>query len=103
LNRRGTKDGRPANVHASSEANAWEKPIEVLDKFVRFATWIAAVLRGTRARLHKVEVANATRCNLASFSAEEFQDTGIDPSDAAGIASWQPDLPFFMQTGFGRK
>jgi hypothetical protein len=90
-------------IHASDETNARAEPIEVLDKFVHFTTWVAAVLRGTRACLHQAEFANASRCNLASFSAEEFQDTGIDPSDATGIASWQPDLPFFMQSGFGRK
>lgn len=90
-------------IHASDETNARATPIEVLDRFVPFTTWIPAVLRGTRAFLHKVEVAHASRCNRASFSEEEFQDTGIDPSDATGIASWQPDLPFFMQSGFGRK
>lgn len=90
-------------IHASDQTNARAKPMEVLDKFVPFTTWAAAVLRGTRACLHKAEVANDSRRNLASFSAEEFQDTGIDPSDATGIASWQPDLPFFMQSGFCRK
>jgi hypothetical protein len=90
-------------IHASDPTNARAKPTEGLDKLVPFTSWIAAVLRRTRACLHRAEVANASPCNLAAFSAEDFQDTGIDPSDATGIASWQPDLPFFMQTGFGRK
>lgn len=90
-------------INASDETDTRPTPKEVLAWFMPFATLIAAALRGTRASLRKVEVAHASRCHLASFSAEEFQDTGIDPSDASGIASWQPDLPFFMQSGFGRK
>jgi hypothetical protein len=27
----------------------------------------------------------------------------VDAVDATGIASWQRDLPFVMQNGFGRK
>jgi hypothetical protein len=90
-------------IHASDETIARAKLTEVLDKFVPFTAWIAAVLRGTRACLRKAEVANASRCNLASFSVEDIQDTGIDPSDATGIPAWQPDLPFFMQSGFGKR
>lgn len=90
-------------IYASDETNGQAKAIDVLGRFVLFTTRIAAVLRGTRAGLHKAEVAHTSRCTLASFSAEHLQDTGIDPSDATGIASWQPDLPYFMQTGFGRK
>ena len=87
--------------HASD--NRATPTLPMIDRFGRFTTWIATVLGATGASLRKVEEAHALRCNLATFSAEEFQDTGIDASDATGIASWQPDLPFFMQSGFGRK
>ena len=76
---------------------------EVLEKCRLFLSWIKAVLGATRRSAQKAEAAHASRCIRESFATEEFQDTGIDPSDATGIASWQPDLPFFMQSGFGRK
>ena len=66
-------------------------------------TWIATVLGATGASVRRVEEAQAARCTRASFSEEDFQDTGRDASDATGIASWQPALPFYMQGGFGRK
>jgi hypothetical protein len=66
-------------------------------------SWTAAAFAWIRKTLHAVEDAHQSRCNLSSFAAEEFEDTGVDPSDATGITSWQPDLPFFMQSGFGRK
>ncbi len=90
-------------IHASDDNHTPATPIDVVAKFRPFMTWIGAVLGATRASVHKVEAAHAARCNLASFSAKEIQDTDIDPSDATGIASWQPDLPFFMQSGFGRR
>jgi hypothetical protein len=90
-------------IDASDDNDTCVTPIGVLDKYRAFTAWIAAVFSASRTSLHKVEVAHISRCDLASFSAEEFQDTRIDPSDATGIPSWQPDLPFFMQSGFGRK
>mgnify|MGYP001811308717 CR=1 FL=1 len=90
-------------IHASDDNGARLTPIGVLDKYRAFTAWNAAVLSASRTALHKVDVVHDSRCSLASFSVEDFQDTRIDPSDATGIASWQPDLPFFMQNGFGRK
>lgn len=31
------------------------------------------------------------------------RDTGLSREDATGSRDWRADLPFFMQTGFGRK
>lgn len=56
-----------------------------------------------RASTKKIECAHAGRAKLASIPVEVFEDTGFDPSEASGVASWQPDLPFFMQSGFGKK
>jgi hypothetical protein len=94
--------GRPAMIHSSADKETGARPIRVVDTFRRFRTWTAAVLGTTRASLQKVEDAHVFLCRLASFSAEDFKDAGIDPSDATGIPSWQSDLPFFMQIGFGR-
>ncbi len=88
-------------LNASDDSVTPTRPM--VDRLGRFTQWIAAVLTATRASPHRVEDAHALRCSLASYSAEDFHDTSIDASDAMGIASWQPALPFFMQNGFDRK
>jgi len=90
-------------IHASGDNDIQATPIGVLATVWPIVTRIAAVLGATRNSVRKVDVAHASRCNRAAFLAGDFQDTSIDPSDATGIASWQPDLPFFMQNGFGRR
>lgn len=32
-----------------------------------------------------------------------FHDAGLSRDDALGIGSYHPELPFFMQSGFGRR
>lgn len=78
-------------------------PINLHGRARPFMAWIAAVIGVTRAPVDKIDAAHTLRCHRASFLVEDIQDTGIDPSDATGIASWQPELPFFMQSGFGQK
>jgi hypothetical protein len=89
--------------HSSDDIDTSARPMGVVDKFRQLTSRIAATLGTTRASVQKLDVAYASRCKFASYSAEEFRDTGVDPSDATGIASWQADLPFFLQSGFGRK
>lgn len=90
-------------IHTSDDTDNRPASTEVVDKCRLFLSWIETVLGATRRSAQKAEAAQASRCIRESFATEEFQDTGIDPSDATGIASWQPDLPFFMQSGFGRE
>lgn len=90
-------------AHASDRNDPRTVPTGVREHCAAFMTGFAARLGAARTSLRKVEVAQSARCNLASFSAREVQDTGTDPSDATGIAAWQTDLPFFMQNGFGRR
>jgi hypothetical protein len=90
-------------THAIDDNATRTTPTVVYDKFRRLPAWIAAAFHAGRRSLRKAEAAQSSRCIRESFAAEEFQDTGIDPSDATGIGSWQPDLPFFMQQGYGRK
>ena len=95
-------DGLVERVVALPPVAAWVAI--VLATFVsEDLTCIAAGLAAARASRKRVEDAHAARCTLAAFSEQDFQDTGIDPSDATGIPPQQPDLPFFMQSGFGRK
>lgn len=90
-------------THASTDKHSPTMPLPLADKIRRFKGRIAAGLAAARTSRKKVEEAHAARSTLASFSDAEFRDTCIDPSDATGIPSSQPDLPFFMQSGFGRK
>ena len=88
-------------IHALDNSVTPARPMVAI--FARLTTPIAAILSATHAALRKVETAHAARCHRAAFSAQEARDSGLDASDATRIASWQPDLPFFMQSGFGRK
>ena len=65
--------------------------------------WIARWLRVLRASVARVDKAHAQRCELVSLPQDVLRDTGLSPEDATGIVSHQPDLPFFMQDGFGRR
>jgi hypothetical protein len=37
-----------------------------------------------------------------AVGADTMRDTGVAPEMATGIRTWQADLPFFMQSGFGK-
>lgn len=66
-------------------------------------SWFSRWLRALRASVAGVDKAHARRCELASLPQTVMSDTGLSPEDATGIASHQPDLPFFMQSGFDRR
>jgi uncharacterized protein YjiS (DUF1127 family) len=65
--------------------------------------WIVRWLRVLRASIARVDKAHARRRELAGLPQDLLSDTGLSPEDATGIASHQPDLPFYMQNGFGRR
>ena len=90
-------------IHLSENNVTPATPITLHDRTRPFMAWIAAVTGVTRAPMNKIDTAHALRCHRASFLVEDTQDTGVDASDATGIAAWQPDLPFFMQSGVGQK
>ena len=81
------------------------KPSEAassLDQGALMRSWFSCWLRSLRASVARVNKAHAMRFELASLPQDVLRDTGLSPEDATGIASHQPDLPFFMQSGFGR-
>ena len=73
-----------------------------LDQGALMRSWFSRWLRPLRASVARVDKAYARRCALASVPQDLLRDTGLCPEDAIGIARHQPDLPFFMQDGFGR-
>lgn len=73
-----------------------------LDQAALMQSWFSRWLQPLRVLVAGVDKAHAKRCELASLPQDVLRDTGLSSEDAAGIASYQPDLPFFMQDGFGR-
>jgi uncharacterized protein YjiS (DUF1127 family) len=68
----------------------------------RLARLLMRTLWAARPRPGAVTTAHARRCMLDGLSPGILRDIGITREDAAGIASRQAELPFFMQSGFGR-
>ena len=52
---------------------------------------------GAAARAHDRRRASET------VGADTMRDTGVDPETASGIHAYQAELPFFMQSGFGKR
>lgn len=50
-----------------------------------------------------VAAAHSRRRTLEGVTPADVRDMGLAREDATGIPTWQPDLPFFMQSGFCRK
>ena len=49
------------------------------------------------------ERAHDRRRASEAAGAEAMRDTGLDPETASGIHAFQAELPFFMQSGFGKR
>jgi len=49
------------------------------------------------------ERAHVLRRASDAVGVETMRDTGMVPETASGIQVWQADLPFFMQSGFGKR
>ena len=89
-----------SNPYSLSEPS---KVASGLDQGALTQSWFPRWLQPVRALVARVNKAHANRCELASLPQDLLSDTGLSPEDATGIASHQPDLPFFMQDGFGRR
>lgn len=53
-------------------------------------------------RFARVEAAMTGQRRLAELRPETLRDTGLSADDLTGVATHDPDLPFFLQSGFGR-
>ena len=88
-----------------SKPYSLSEPSEIasgLDQGALMRSWFFRWLRSLRVSVARVDKAYARRCELASVPQDLLRDIGLCPEDATGIASHQPDLPYFMQNGFGR-
>jgi hypothetical protein len=59
-------------------------------------------LQRLRRHLARVEVAMAGQACRAALRPDMLSDSGLSPDDLTGAPSHDPDLPFFLQAGFGR-
>ena len=66
-------------------------------------TWVGQWQRIFQAAFTGLSKAHARRHELASLPKDIQRDTGLSPEEATGISSFQPDLPFFLQRGFGHR
>lgn len=63
----------------------------------------ARILLGVRRHLARIDEAHARRRIHDTLPAEAERDTGLSREELTGVPAWQPDLPFFMQSGFDRR
>lgn len=64
---------------------------------------LAGLLGTTQFQFGAAARAHDRRRAGADVAADTMPDTGVAPETASGIQTWQADLPFFMQQGFGRR
>lgn len=63
------------------------------------------IVRGFKSGLsgvRKVNRAHSQQLELANVPEHVLRDIGLSREEVAGVSAFQPDLPFFMQSGFGR-
>ena len=56
-----------------------------------------------KAHVARVNLAHARRAGYKHITDEIRRDIGLPPEGIAGQPAHQPDLPFFMQSGFDRR
>lgn len=64
-----------------------------------FSRWAHAL----RSRIGAAVRAHERRRMFESVGEDVMRDTRVPPDTATGLSGWEPDLPFFMQSGFGRR
>ena len=59
--------------------------------------------QGTKLWFGAAARAHDRRRASEAVGADTISDTGMDPETASGIHAYQAELPFFMQSGFGKR
>lgn len=55
-----------------------------------------------RERFARTGAAMEAQARLTAIDKEILRDTRLSPEDLTGESSYDPELPFFLQSGFGR-
>ena len=61
------------------------------------------LVNSTKLALGAAARAHDRRRASEAVGANTMRDTAMDPETASGHQAWQADLPFFMQSGFGKR
>ena len=56
-----------------------------------------------RAQFIRIDAAHTRQAQLADLSQEASHDTGLSLEDLVGARAYEPALPFFLQSGFGKR
>ena len=65
--------------------------------------WLSQLKSKLRRAVSATENAQSLRFHHDCHADDVFHDVGLSRDDALGIGSHQGDLPYFMQSGFGKR
>jgi hypothetical protein len=86
-------------IITEANAQATTEPRPASCKQQMLGRWAYAL----RSRLGAAARAHERRRMFESVGEDVVRDTRVPPDTATGLSGWEPDLPFFMQSGFGRR
>jgi hypothetical protein len=84
-------------TRAGTDAFSLARAEALITKIVTAKVYSLQLRLGAAARAHE------RRRAYESVGPDTMRDVSLVPELATGAASWQADLPFFMQSGFGRR
>lgn len=73
------------------------------DVHVGLRALVERTRQGTKLWFGAASWAHERRRASETVGADTMRDTGVDPQTASGIRAYQAELPFFMQSGFGKR
>ena len=89
-----------AMVELSSELCVWPASEAARRWWPNILTSVSAAIQNCLAGTTLVGQAHVRRSQAEAVTDETVSDVGLSRDDILGGASWQKDLPFFMQQGF---
>jgi hypothetical protein len=75
-------------------------PTQLMD-FATTSARTPGFITHLRRHFARVETALAGQARRAALAPESLRDTDLAPDDLTGAPSYDPALPFFMQSNFG--
>ena len=87
----------------SFAARIVRRPKATADVHVRLLGLLQRTRHGIKLWIGATARAHDRRRASEAVVADTMRDTGMDPETASGIQAYQADLPFFMQSGVGKR
>lgn len=86
-------------IMTEADAQTTKEPRSGLPGWRLLGGWAHAL----RTRLGAAARAHERRRMFEAAGEDVMRDTRLPPDTATGLSGWDPDLPFFMQRGSGRR